>query len=53
MTDAQTIEFEALKTEREGMLAENAHRTNCGHSIAYGMDNFYELAERMRRVMEG
>lgn len=30
-----SIELEALITEREGMIAENTHRLNCGHSIAY------------------
>ena len=44
------IELEALITEREGMLAENIHRLDCGHSIAYGNDAFVELAERIRAI---
>jgi len=46
----EKIELEALLTEREGMLAENVHRLDCGHSIAYGDDAFFELAERMRKL---
>ena len=41
------IELEALITEREGMLAENTHRIDCGHSIAYGDESFFDLAQRI------
>ena len=41
------IRFEALITEREGMLAENTHRIDCGHSIAYGDEAFFDLAKRI------
>jgi hypothetical protein len=46
------IELEALITEREGMLAENTHRLDCGHSIAYGDEHFQTLADKMRKLEE-
>ena len=46
------IKLEAFITEREGMLAENAHRLNCGNSIAYSNEAFFELAERIRKLVK-
>jgi len=46
----KNIQLEALITEREGMLAENQHRISCGNSIAYGMDNFNVIANRIRAL---
>ena len=31
--------------EVEGMKAENQYRVDCGHSIAYGEEAFYKVAE--------
>lgn len=45
------IELEVLITEREGMLAENTHRLDCGHSIAYTDHAFQELADRIRSLI--
>ena len=44
------ILLEALITEREGMLAENTHRLDCGHSIAYGDEAFNKLANKMKNL---
>ena len=44
------IELEALLTVRAGNEAENAHRLDCGHSIAYGADAFIELADQIRAL---
>lgn len=41
------IELEALLTIRAGYEAENTHRLSCGHSIAYGADEFTDLAKRI------
>lgn len=49
----QRIELEALITEREGMIAENAHRAFCGNSPAFGEDSFLVLADRMRAIAKG
>lgn len=38
---------EALVTEREGMLAENAHRADNDLSVAYDYDAFIDVANRM------
>jgi hypothetical protein len=46
------IELEALITEREGMLAENTHRLDCGHSIAYTDEHFQTLADKIRKLGE-
>ena len=48
----QRILLEALITEREGMLAENAHSLDCGYSILYGDEAFNELADRMRELAD-
>lgn len=32
----------------EGMAAENAQRSHCGHSMAYTEDDFIDLAEKTR-----
>lgn len=42
--DEQTrvlVDLEALKTRREGMIAENMQRQSLGHSIAYTDNDFY------------
>lgn len=44
------IELEALLTIRAGYEAENTHRMQCGHSIAYGVEHFLELAEQIRAL---
>ena len=46
------IGLEALITEREGMLAENIHRINCGNSIAYSDESFFDLAKRIRTLSD-
>jgi len=42
------ILLEALITEREGMVAENTQRVTRGESLAFVMDHFESLADRMR-----
>jgi len=42
------ILLEALITEREGMIAENTQRVTRGESLAFVMDHFESLADRMR-----
>ena len=39
---------EALITEREGMMAENAYRSNLGQGVAYTDYEFGKLAEKNR-----
>lgn len=46
------LEMHALDAERAGMEAENQHRVNNGHSIAYGDEAFFLLAERYRKLKE-
>jgi len=46
------IKFEALITERDGMLAENEQRLRSGWSIAYTDEAFSELAARMLKLLE-
>lgn len=48
--DKWLIELEALKTEREAMIADNAERQYRGQSPAYHGDSFMILAERMRDI---
>ena len=53
MTDEQwQCEFEALKCERDGYIAENMQRAACDHSMAYIADHFFELAQRFRALAE-
>lgn len=47
VTDRE-IELEALKTEREGMIAANAQRAVHGNSMAYCEDHFFALAAKIR-----
>jgi len=49
-TKATNIKLEALITERTGMVAENEQRAHLGNSLAYGMDDFVRLADRMRAL---
>jgi hypothetical protein len=44
------IELQALITEREGMVAENAQRQRLGESMAYQEDSFLVLAEQIRNL---
>lgn len=46
------IELEALIAERVGYEAENSMRERGGNSPAYGADHFFELAGRMRALMD-
>lgn len=46
------ILLESYITEREGMLAENLHRQQCGNSIAYGDEAFSELAEKIKALKD-
>ena len=48
MNDATLLELEALKTEREGLIAENLHRQSVGESMAYGDEAFDAVASRIR-----
>ena len=51
MTDEQRIELEALITEREGMIADNKAREHGGWCQAYTDSAFFELAEKMRALL--
>lgn len=46
------IEMEILLTEREGMLAENAGRLTLGECPKYGDNDFFELAAKMKNLVE-
>lgn len=46
--DKWQIELEALKTEREAMIADNLERQRLGSALAYHGDSFMILAERIR-----
>ena len=50
--DRVDIELQALIAEREGMVAENIQRQARGYSMAYVMDEFVALAEKMRALKE-
>ena len=50
MNDATLLELEALKTEREGLIAENLHRQSVGESMAYGDEAFDAVASRIRAL---
>jgi hypothetical protein len=43
-------EFQALISEREGLIAENQNRIACGDSTAYPESRFQELAARFRQL---
>lgn len=45
-------ELEELITEREGMIALNMQREAIGHPMAYGVDEFTGLQEKMRMLKE-
>jgi len=49
---AQRCELEALLVQVEGMKAENQHRLDCGNSIAYGEDAFFEKARAIVGIGE-
>jgi hypothetical protein len=46
----KAVKLEALKTEREGWVAENAQRIQCGHSLAYVDRDFVELENRIKAL---
>jgi hypothetical protein len=48
----ELIEMQALICEREGMVAENAHRQHAGYSPAYCEYSFLILAEKMRALKD-
>ena len=50
VTDRE-IELEALKTDREGMIAANAHRSFLGVSVMYDDAAFFALADKMRALI--
>ena len=50
MTDSKRIELEALITEREAYIAGNKLREVVGESPMYGPEDFFELADRIRRL---
>lgn len=43
-------EMEAVRATIAGMEAENAHRTTCGMSVAYGEEAFEAQAVILRRL---
>jgi hypothetical protein len=49
---ATLIYLEALKTKREGMIAENGFRAHRGESPAYVEDAFLSLEIEMRALLE-
>jgi hypothetical protein len=40
-----------MNCERAGMEAENTHRIDCGHSIAYGEEAFRALHDKYARLI--
>ena len=52
MISNKCIELEALKTECEGMKAENLYDLSKGHGLSFDRQKFQELAERMRMLKE-
>jgi hypothetical protein len=48
---ATLIFLEALKTRREGMVAENGRRTFRGESLAYGEADFCNLEIEIRNLL--
>ena len=49
---ATLIYLEALKTKREGMIAENLFRTHRGEVIAYGESEFTTLEIEIRALLQ-
>jgi hypothetical protein len=47
---AMHAEIEALKAEIEGMKALNKFRCDMGDAIAYADEEFFKLAEELRRI---
>jgi hypothetical protein len=45
------VELEALITERSGMIMHNVARDSEQKALAYDHDAFFELAERMRGLL--
>ncbi len=51
MTDWNNLcRLEMLITEREAMIAENKQREFLGQAMAYSDDDFYAVADRMRKL---
>jgi hypothetical protein len=42
--------IESLKSEIEGMKAENTNRLNCGNSIAFGYDDFAHISKQIEEL---
>jgi hypothetical protein len=52
MSDTATLIYlEALKTRREGMIAENMFRQHRGEVIAYGESEFQALEIEIRNLL--
>ena len=47
---AQQIEMEVIKTEVQGMIAENQYHMGLGQSVAYGEEAFQEKANELRAI---
>ena len=47
---AQQIEMEAIKTEVQGMIAENQYHMGLGQGIAYGEEAFQKKADELRAI---
>jgi hypothetical protein len=52
MNDNTRIELEALVTERKGMQAENEYWIAKGELLKFRLEDFQELAERIRALHE-
>ena len=47
---AQQIEMEVIKTEVQGMIAENQYHMGLGQNVAYGEEAFQEKADELRNI---
>lgn len=52
MIDNNAIEFQALITERNGMIADNSYCKGVGESPAFRSGDFFAIAEKMRALKE-
>lgn len=53
MNELETkIKLEALITYRQGMIAENEYRSQCGKAQAYGEEAFSTLAKEIRELLD-
>jgi hypothetical protein len=51
-TTEKELELQALLCERESYISENKQREQCGQSMAYVSESFFELARRIRALAE-